>query len=91
VAWACSYRRAAEALHTSQPASQHIRELETELTVKVFDRLGRSVASLGRPPLKPRAARVRVGQRARAIGELQASSVLLVVGAAATGSMSCPP
>src|SRR5262247_2738460 len=45
VARARSYRRAAETLHTSQPAlSQHIRELETELAMKVFDRLGRSVA-----------------------------------------------
>jgi DNA-binding transcriptional LysR family regulator len=45
VARARSHRRAAERLHTSQPAlSQHVRELETELDVRVFDRLGRSVA-----------------------------------------------
>jgi DNA-binding transcriptional LysR family regulator len=45
VARAQSYRRAADTLHTSQPAlSQHIHELESELAVKVFDRLGRSVA-----------------------------------------------
>ena len=44
VARAKSFRRAAEALHLSQPAlSQHVAELERALGAKVFDRLGRSV------------------------------------------------
>jgi DNA-binding transcriptional LysR family regulator len=45
VARAKSFRRAAEALHLSQPAlSQHVRELEGELGTRLFDRLARSVA-----------------------------------------------
>ncbi len=45
VARAGSFRRAAEALHLSQPAlSQHVAELERELGARLFDRLGRSVA-----------------------------------------------
>ena len=44
VARARSFRRAAEALHVSQPAlSQHVRELEADLGASLFDRLGRSV------------------------------------------------
>ena len=44
VARARTFRRAAEALHLSQPAlSQHVAELERVLGAKVFDRLGRSV------------------------------------------------
>lgn len=45
VAHATSFRRAAEALHLSQPAlSQHVAELERELGARLFDRLGRTVA-----------------------------------------------
>jgi DNA-binding transcriptional LysR family regulator len=44
VAQAQSFRRAAERLHTSQPAlSQHVRELEDELGARVLDRLRHSV------------------------------------------------
>ena len=44
VAQAQSFRRAAERLHTSQPAlSQHVRELEEELGTRLLDRLGRAV------------------------------------------------
>lgn len=45
VARAGSFRGAAEALRTSQPAlSQHVRQLEEELGARLFDRLGRRVA-----------------------------------------------
>lgn len=44
VAQAQGFRRAAERLHTSQPAlSQHVRELEEELGVRLLDRLRRTV------------------------------------------------
>ena len=45
IARAGSFRRAAEALHLSQPAlSQHVRELEAALGARLFDRLARRVA-----------------------------------------------
>jgi len=45
IARAGSFHRAAEALHLSQPAlSQHVRELETALGARLFDRLARRVA-----------------------------------------------
>jgi DNA-binding transcriptional LysR family regulator len=44
VAHAQSFRRAAERLHTSQPAlSQHVKELEDELDIRLLDRLRRTV------------------------------------------------
>ncbi len=44
IARAGSFRRAAEALHLSQPAlSQHVAELERVLGARLFDRLNRAV------------------------------------------------
>src|SRR5260370_8500748 len=44
VARAKNFTRAAEALHVSQSTlSQHVLELERELGVRLFDRLGRAV------------------------------------------------
>src|SRR5262249_31241676 len=89
VARARSYRRAADTLHTSQPAlSQHIRELETELNVKVFHRLGRSVAlhEAGRL-LETHALRVfgALDSAREAIGELQGlQRGSLMIGASTT-------
>jgi DNA-binding transcriptional LysR family regulator len=89
VARARSYRRAAEVLHTSQPAlSQHIHELEAELNVKVFDRLGRSVAltEAGRL-LETHARRVfgALDGAREALGELQGlHRGSLLVGASTT-------
>jgi DNA-binding transcriptional LysR family regulator len=69
------YRRAAETLHTSQPAlSQHMRELEGELGTRLFDRLGRGIAltEAGRL-LEERAGRVfaTLTDVRAAVGELQ--------------------
>src|SRR5438067_13614450 len=44
VAKHCSFVRAAEELHVSQPAvSAHIRHLEKSLGVKLFDQIGRKI------------------------------------------------
>lgn len=89
IARAGSYRRAAEALHTSQPAlSQHIKELEGELGVRLFDRLGRGVAltEAGRL-LEERAQRIfaALTDAREALGELQGlQRGSLLVGASTT-------
>lgn len=89
VARARSFRRAAEALHTSQPAlSQHVRELEEELGTRLLDRLGRSVAltDAGRL-LEDHGYRVfaTMTSAREAIGELQGlKRGTLVIGASTT-------
>jgi DNA-binding transcriptional LysR family regulator len=75
VAQAQSFRRAATRLHTSQPAlSQHVKELEAELDVRLLDRLRRSVhlTDAGRLLLE-HAQRVftTLGSAREAIGELK--------------------
>jgi DNA-binding transcriptional LysR family regulator len=89
VARAKSFRRAAEALHLSQPAlSQHVRELETELGARLFDRLPRSaVLSEAGRVLEEHAARLfaTLAAARQAIAEvagLQRGS--LVIGASTT-------
>ena len=45
VAQSRSFTRAAEAVHLTQPGiSKHIRQMEEELRVPLFDRLGKKVA-----------------------------------------------
>jgi DNA-binding transcriptional LysR family regulator len=89
VARARSFRRAAEALHTSQPAlSQHVRELEQELSTRLLDRLGRGLAltDAGRL-LEEHAYRVfaTLTSAREAIGELQGlKRGSLLVGASTT-------
>jgi DNA-binding transcriptional LysR family regulator len=81
------YRRAAETLHTSQPAlSQHMRELEGELGTRLFDRLARGIAltEAGRL-LEERARRVfaTLTDVREAVGELhglQRGSLLIGAG-----------
>jgi DNA-binding transcriptional LysR family regulator len=84
-----SYRRAAEALHTSQPAlSQHVRELERELGVRLFDRLSRGVAlTEAGQLLEERAKRVfaTLSDAREVLGELQGlQRGSLLVGASTT-------
>ncbi len=89
IARARGYRRAADTLHTSQPAlSQHIRELEAELGARVFDRLGRGIAltEAGRL-LEERAQRVfaTLADVREAVGELHGlQRGSLLVGASTT-------
>jgi DNA-binding transcriptional LysR family regulator len=89
IARARGYRRAAEALHTSQPAlSQHIRELEAGLGARLFDRLGRGIAltEAGRV-LEERALRVfaTLADAREAVGELQGlQRGSLLIGASTT-------
>jgi DNA-binding transcriptional LysR family regulator len=89
VAQAQSFRRAAERLHTSQPAlSQHVRELEEELDVRLLDRLPRNVhlTDAGRL-LLDHAQRVfaTLGSAREVIGELKGlQRGSLLIGASTT-------
>jgi DNA-binding transcriptional LysR family regulator len=89
VAQAQSFRRAAERLHTSQPAlSQHVRELEEELAVRLLDRLRRNVhlTDAGRL-LLDHAQRVfaTLGSAREVIGELKGlQRGSLLIGASTT-------
>jgi DNA-binding transcriptional LysR family regulator len=96
VARARSFRRAAEALHATQPAlSQHIRQLEAELGAPVFDRLGRTVSltEAGRT-LEEHARRVLLAldEARRAIADVQGlKRGSLVVGASSTPGLYVLP
>jgi DNA-binding transcriptional LysR family regulator len=89
VAQAQSFRRAAARLHTSQPAlSQHVKELESELEVRLLDRLRRSVhlTDAGRLLLE-HAQRIftTLGSAREAIGELKGlQRGSLLIGASTT-------
>jgi DNA-binding transcriptional LysR family regulator len=89
VARAKNFTRAAETLHVSQSTlSQHVRELEDELGVRLFDRLGRTVTltEAGRL-LEEHAARLAttLASARRAIDELKGlERGSLVIGASTT-------
>ncbi len=89
VARAKNFTRAAEALHVSQSTlSQHVLELEGELGVRLFDRLGRAVTltEAGRL-LEEHATRIAttVASARRAIDELKGlARGSLVIGASTT-------
>jgi DNA-binding transcriptional LysR family regulator len=89
VAGAKSFTRAAEALHLSQSTlSQHVRELEDELGVRLFDRLGRAVTltEAGRL-LEEHATRIAttIASARRTLGELKGlARGSLVIGASTT-------
>jgi DNA-binding transcriptional LysR family regulator len=89
VARAKNFTRAAETLHLSQSTlSQHVRELEDELGVRVFDRLGRAVTltEAGRL-LEEHAARIAstMATMRRSIDELKGlQRGSLVIGASTT-------
>jgi DNA-binding transcriptional LysR family regulator len=89
VARAKSFTRAAETLHVSQSTlSQHVLELERELGVRLFDRLGRAVTlSEGGRLLEEHATRIAttVASARRAIDELKGlERGSLVIGASTT-------
>jgi DNA-binding transcriptional LysR family regulator len=89
VARAKSFTRAAETLHVSQSTlSQHVLELERELGVRLFDRLGRAVTlTEGGRLLEEHATRIAttVASARRAIDELKGlERGSLVIGASTT-------
>jgi len=97
VARAKNFTRAAETLHLSQSTlSQHVRELEDELGVSLFDRLGRAVTltEAGRL-LEDHATRLTttLASARRAINELKGlERGSLVIGASTTpGIYVLPP
>jgi DNA-binding transcriptional LysR family regulator len=89
VARAKNFTRAAETLHVSQSTlSQHVLELERELGVRLFDRLGRAVTlTEGGRLLEEHATRIvtTVASARRAIDELKGlERGSLVIGASTT-------